>query len=69
MTPSRLWRFKRMGQVRDNLPNGNPRNKIEYLADCIDDAKAQASGESPENLLVNPDFSAAQLDINWQSAF
>ncbi|MBM5396476.1 hypothetical protein HYN21_23415, partial [Vibrio parahaemolyticus] len=53
-----------MGQVRDNLPNGNPRNKIEYLADCIDDAKAQASGESPENLLVNPDFSAAQLDIN-----
>ncbi|MCG0020104.1 hypothetical protein [Vibrio parahaemolyticus] len=59
-----------MGQVRDNLPNGNPRNKIEYLADCIDDVKAEANGvEAIPNLLVNPDFSAAQLDINWQSAF
>ncbi len=27
-----------MGQIRENLPNGDPRNKIEYLADCIDDA-------------------------------
>ncbi|HGS4932136.1 TPA: hypothetical protein ACMDVK_003784 [Vibrio parahaemolyticus] len=25
-----------MGQVRDNLPNGNPRNKIEYLANLLD---------------------------------
>ncbi|EOX4918170.1 hypothetical protein [Vibrio alginolyticus] len=33
-----------MGQVRENLPNGDPRNKIEYLADCIDDAKQQAAG-------------------------
>ncbi|TOL78769.1 hypothetical protein CGH91_21850, partial [Vibrio parahaemolyticus] len=59
-----------MGQVRENLPNGDPRNKIEYLADCIDFAKAEANGvEAIPNLLVNPDFSAAQLDINWQSAF
>lgn len=40
-----------MGQVRDNLPNGNPRNKIEYLADCIDDAKASASGGAAEKLI------------------
>ncbi|HHX8665511.1 TPA: hypothetical protein ACVO38_000246 [Vibrio alginolyticus] len=58
-----------MGQVRENLPNGDPRNKIEYLADCIDFAKAEASGEPPKNLLVNPDFSAAELDINWQTDF
>ncbi|MGR5324105.1 hypothetical protein ACP3VW_09640 [Vibrio sp. DNB22_17_1] len=25
-----------MGEVRENLPNGNPRNKIEYLADILD---------------------------------
>ncbi|HHG3246512.1 TPA: hypothetical protein ACPVXZ_003675 [Vibrio parahaemolyticus] len=57
-----------MGQVRDNLPNGNPRNKIEYLADCIDDAKANAgSGETvtvrPANLLK----SAAFLGVHDQS--
>ncbi|PMO39592.1 hypothetical protein BCT11_14980 [Vibrio sp. 10N.222.52.B12] len=54
-----------MGEVRENLPNGSPRNKIEYLADCIDFAKSQAGGELPKNLLVNPDLSAGEVDINW----
>ncbi|EGR2226571.1 hypothetical protein DZF88_24845, partial [Vibrio parahaemolyticus] len=53
-----------MGQVRDNLPNGNPRNKIEYLADCIDAAKvaseenANTSAARPTNLLRNAAFLA-----------
>ncbi|EGQ8009181.1 hypothetical protein V8118_000625 [Vibrio parahaemolyticus] len=53
-----------MGQVRNNLPNGNPRNKIEYLADCIDAAKvaseenANTSAARPTNLLRNAAFLA-----------
>lgn len=45
--------------VRDNLPTGSSRNKIEYLADCIDQ-----SGQSIPNLLVNPDFSYNPFDFN-----
>lgn len=58
-----------MGEVRENLPNGAPRNKIEYLADCIDLAKeeaAQSAGSSaprPANLLKN----AAFLGVHDQS--
>ncbi len=51
-----------MGEVRENLPNGNPRNKIEYLADCIDLATeaaqkgAASSAPRPANLLKNAAF-------------
>ncbi|MFW8632154.1 hypothetical protein [Vibrio natriegens] len=51
-----------MGEVRENLPNGNPRNKIEYLADCIDLAteavqkSAASSAPRPANLLKNAAF-------------
>ncbi|WP_045489016.1 hypothetical protein [Vibrio harveyi] len=57
-----------MGTVRENMPNGSPRNKIEYLADCIDDAKANAGNGGavtvrPANLLKN----AAFLGVHDQS--
>ncbi|MCS0205212.1 CalY family protein [Vibrio sp. HS-50-1] len=55
-----------MGQVRENLPNGDPRNKIEYLADCIDDAKAasaESASDAPQNLLVNPELSHSGVDL------
>ncbi len=57
-----------MGTVRDNLPNGSPRNKIEYLADCIDNANAQIGSsdtvsEAPQNLLVNPELSHSGVDL------
>ncbi|UAB72393.1 hypothetical protein INR79_24360 [Vibrio sp. SCSIO 43132] len=57
-----------MGEVKDNLPQGSSRNKIEYLADAIDSAKADAKGASapPKNLLCNPDFT--QSTVEWGSA-
>ena len=44
--------------VRDNLPTGSSRNKIEYLADCIDN-----TGSAPDNLLLNPDFTLTTPDL------
>ncbi|CCN85475.1 Conserved hypothetical protein [Vibrio nigripulchritudo SFn27] len=57
-----------MGEVKDNLPQGSSRNKIEYLADAIDSAKAEAKGGSapPKNLLCNPAFT--QSTSEWGSA-
>ncbi|AVF60095.1 TPA: hypothetical protein N2696_004029 [Vibrio parahaemolyticus] len=37
-----------MGQVRENLPNGDPRNKIEYLADMLDRLEKQLPSEPIE---------------------
>ncbi|MGR5437580.1 hypothetical protein [Vibrio owensii] len=37
-----------MGEVRENLPNGSPRNKIEYLADMLDRLEKQLPSESTE---------------------
>ncbi|UAB68824.1 hypothetical protein INR79_09715 [Vibrio sp. SCSIO 43132] len=55
-----------MGEVKDNLPQGSSRNKIEYLAEAIDSAKADAKGASapPRNLLCNPDLTQSTTDWN-----
>ncbi|EKA7380152.1 hypothetical protein OL296_004640, partial [Vibrio parahaemolyticus] len=49
-----------MGQVRDNLPNGNPRNKIEYLADLLD---SMETGGTVINLLAN-----GEINLNTQTS-
>ncbi|HCG8223008.1 TPA: hypothetical protein NJ595_004595, partial [Vibrio parahaemolyticus] len=42
-----------MGQVRDNLPNGNPRNKIEYLADILDRLEKQLPSEPVKAIFLD----------------
>jgi hypothetical protein len=49
--------------VRDNLPTGSSRNKIEYLADCIDNASKEVA-----NLLINPNFTAVSSDMPFRNS-
>ncbi|CAE6957171.1 hypothetical protein ACOMICROBIO_NCLOACGD_04761 [Vibrio sp. B1ASS3] len=48
-----------MGVIRSNLPNGSPRNKIEYLADLLD---SMGTGETVINLLPN-----GEINLNTHS--
>jgi len=52
--------------LKAQLPNGSPRNKIEYLADFIEQQIAEMSKSSdvaPKNLLVNPTFEFVQAEF------
>ncbi|HAS8230579.1 TPA: hypothetical protein I7755_11715 [Vibrio vulnificus] len=57
-----------MPSLREQLPNGSNRNKVEALADFIEQQLGQlgqSSGEAaPANLLLNPDFSHSSYDFS-----
>ncbi|MCF8779932.1 hypothetical protein LZU85_14090 [Vibrio sp. IRLE0018] len=52
--------------LKEQIPSGSPRNKIEFLADYIEQQIAemsQGSEVAPENLLVNPTFEFIQSEF------
>ncbi|MCU8525294.1 hypothetical protein M2G33_09275 [Vibrio vulnificus] len=58
--------------LKKQLPTGSPRNKIEFLADFVEQQIAeisQGAKGAPQNLLPNPDFSTTELDFATLSPF